>query len=41
MTAALEGSEWSAASPGRILPAGKHGTNFTGGWVGPMSALKG
>ena len=32
-TATLEGSEWSAARPGRTLPPGN--THFTEGWVGP------
>ena len=41
MTAALEGGEWSAARPGRTLPPGKPGTNFTGGWVGPRAGLEG
>ena len=37
MTAALEGSEWSAARPGRTLPPRERpGTHFTGGWVGPQ-----
>ena len=34
MTVALEGSEWSAARPGRSLPRERPGTHFTGGWVG-------
>jgi len=33
--------EWSAAGPGRTLPPGKHGTHFTGGWVGPRTGLDG
>jgi len=41
MTAALEGSEWSAARPGRTLPVVKPGTHFTGGWVGPRAGLDG
>ena len=39
MTAALEGGEWSAEHPGRILPPGKTPTHFTGGWVGPWAGL--
>jgi len=31
MTAALEGCEWSAARPGRTLPAERPGTYCTGG----------
>ena len=41
MTAALEGSEWSAARPGRILRRERPGTNSTGGWVGPTAGLDG
>jgi hypothetical protein len=41
MTAALEGGEWSAARPGRILPQERPGTHFTGGWVGPRAGLDG
>ena len=41
MTAALEGGEWSAARPGRILPLRRVGTHFTGGWVGPRVGLDG
>ena len=36
MTVALEGGEWSAARPGRILPPGKTSTHCTGGWGGPQ-----
>ena len=39
MIAALEGSEWSAARPGYTLPRERHGTHFTGGWVGPRAGL--
>ena len=39
MTAALEGGEWSAARPGLTLPRKRHGTNFTGGWLGPRASL--
>jgi len=40
MTAALEGGEGSAARPGRTLyPQERHGTHFTGGWVGPRAGL--
>ena len=41
MTAALEGSEWSAARPGRTFPQERAGTHFTGGWVGPRAGLDG
>ena len=41
MTAALEGGEWSAARPGRILPRERHGIHCTGGWVGPRVGLDG
>jgi len=38
----LEGGEWSAACPGCTLPPGeRHGTHFTGGWVGPRAGLDG
>jgi hypothetical protein len=33
-TTAIEGSEWSAARPGRTLPPEQSGTHCTGGWVG-------
>jgi len=36
MTAALEGSEWSAARPGRTLLPGNTGNHFTGCCVGPQ-----
>ena len=36
MTAALEGGEWSAASPGRTLPPGKTRYAFYGGLGGPQ-----
>jgi len=41
MTAALEGSEWSTARPGRTLPRERNGTHFTGGCVGPRAGLDG
>ena len=41
MIAALEGSEWSPARPGRTLPLGKTQYPFTGGWVGPRAGLEG
>jgi len=39
MTAALKGGEWSAARSGRTLAPERHGTHFTGGWVGPRAGL--
>jgi hypothetical protein len=38
---ALDGGEWSASRPGRVLPPGKGppGTHGTGGWVGPRANL--
>ena len=36
MTAALEGSEWSAARPGRILPPGKTRYPFYSSLSGPQ-----
>jgi len=41
MTAAIEGGEWSAASPGHTLPQERSGTHFTGEWVGPRAGLDG
>jgi hypothetical protein len=36
---AVDGGEWSASRPGRDLPPGErtHGTDCTGGWVGPRA----
>jgi len=39
MTAAPEGSEWSAARPGRTLPWERSGTHCIGGWMGPRASL--
>jgi len=39
MIVALEGGEWSATRPGRTLPRERHGSQFTGGWVGPRAGL--
>ena len=41
ITAALEGSEWSAAHPDRTLPRERLGTHCTGGWVGVRAGLDG
>ena len=39
MTEVLEGGEWSATPPGRILLQERPGTHFTGGWVCPRDGL--
>jgi hypothetical protein len=41
LTSALDGGEWSASRPGRVLPPGKRtpGTHWIGGWVGPRAGL--
>jgi len=41
MTAALEGGEWSAARPGRILPLGKTLYPFYRRLGGPQAGLDG
>jgi len=42
MTAALEGSEWSAAHTlAALYPKERPGTHCTGGWVGPRAGLDG
>jgi hypothetical protein len=35
-TSALDGVEWSASQPGRLIPGERfHGTHLIKGWVGP------
>jgi len=41
MTAALEGSEWSAAHYAALYPRERPGTHFTGAWVGSRAGLDG
>jgi len=41
MTGALEGDEWSAASPGRTLLPEKIRYPISGGWVGPRLGMDG
>jgi hypothetical protein len=36
LTSALEGGEWSASGPSRVLPPSTH---CIGGWVGPRASL--
>jgi len=33
MSAVLKEGEWSVARPGRILPPGRSGTHYAGGWM--------
>jgi len=40
LTSAVDGSEWSASSPGRALPPERTpGTHLVGGWVGLRAGL--
>jgi hypothetical protein len=39
LTSTLDEGGWSTSRPGRFTPGKKHGTNCTGGWVGPMAGL--
>ena len=39
MTAALEGSDGQQHAPVAFYPRERHGTHFTGGWVGPRAGL--
>jgi hypothetical protein len=40
LTSGLDGSEWSATSPGRFIPGEiAHGTYWIGGCVGPIAGL--
>jgi len=40
LTSVLDGSEWSAARPGRFtLRERAPGTHWIGGWVGPRAAF--
>jgi hypothetical protein len=41
LTSVLDGGEWSASLPGRVLPPGERtpGIHWTGGWVGPRAGL--
>jgi hypothetical protein len=40
MTSALDGSEWSAARPGRFAARERDpSTHWIGGWVGPRAVL--
>jgi hypothetical protein len=40
LTSVLDGSEWSASRPGRVILVQRApGTNYIGGWVGPRSGL--
>jgi hypothetical protein len=40
LTWALDGGEWSASRPGRIIPRERApDTRWIGGWVGPRAGL--
>jgi hypothetical protein len=40
LTSALDGGEWSASRPGRLIPRERApGTHWIGGWVGPRTVL--
>jgi hypothetical protein len=40
LTSALDGGEWSASRPGRIIPRERDlGNHWIGGWVGPRAGL--
>jgi hypothetical protein len=42
LTSVLDGGEWSASHPGRVLAPGKDPpphTHWTEGWVGPRACL--
>jgi len=41
MTAALEGVSGQQHAPAALYPRQRHGTHFTGGWVGPRAGLDG
>jgi len=39
LNSALDGGEWSASLPGRLIPGAKPIMQWVGGWVGPKASL--
>jgi hypothetical protein len=41
LNSVLDGGEWSASRPGRVIPRGRAPvTHLIGGWVGPRAVLE-